>query len=107
MSDRKYFDETITRLQLLVNDLKDLRDGKQPSQSTLDQSPLFDNWCETSRPVPCFEGAFLGHPLIQDGQYGITSQIYYVDPDYRYVRTLSRYYRLGTHAFDNNKDILQ
>lgn len=107
MSDRKYFDETINRLQRLVNDLKDLRDGKQPSPSILDQAPLFNNWSETSRPVPCLEGAFLGHPLIPDGHYGITSQIYYIDPDYKYIRTLSRYYRLGKHACDNYKDILQ
>lgn len=98
MSEKKYFNENIVRLQNLIDDLKKLRDGKSPRSSVLDESPILNNWNITTRPALCLEGLFLGHPLIADRSYGITSEVYFIDPEKRYVRTLSRFYRLGIHA---------
>lgn len=46
-----------------------------------------------------FSGQCVGHPRIRDG-WVHTSAVVVVDPDRKWIRTMSRYYRLG----DQNRE---
>lgn len=85
--------KTIKRLRGLADDLEALSDGKVPDQVTT----LLTSWAFATRAAPCLMGHAFGHPNIDDGRRAITSEVYYVDPDRRLARTLSRWYRLGSY----------
>ncbi|MBB5701647.1 multidrug transporter EmrE-like cation transporter [Ochrobactrum daejeonense] len=61
MSNLNYLAETINTLEKLVNDLKVLREGKQPDLNLLDNSPFLNDWVRTTRSLPCLEGMVLDH----------------------------------------------
>lgn len=98
MNNPNYLAETISALDKLVNDLKVLRDGKQPDLNLLDNSPLLNEWVRTTRALPCLEGMVLEHPKLGSRRLITTSELFYVDPQLHFARTYSRFYRLGKPA---------
>jgi hypothetical protein len=84
---------TIERLRRLANDLKAVAEGRIEETSAI----LMTSWSFGTRPAQCLVGYAVGHPSIGDGRRAITSEVYYVDPDRRLARTLSRWYSLGSY----------
>jgi hypothetical protein len=85
--------QQIDRLQRLADDLAGIVAGTGPSKADLDKAVLLRNFRVTERLVPCLRGLAYGHPELDTGLI-MTSQLYALDPEGRWARTLSRYYRL-------------
>ncbi|WP_428414789.1 hypothetical protein [Pararhizobium sp.] len=86
----------IGRLKKLVADLERLEAGVIDPPALM-AVPFLDQWIYSSRKVPCLEGVVEGHPSLPDGHGIVTSEVYAhlrADDEY-FVRTLSRWYRLG------------
>lgn len=47
---------------------------------------------------PSLFGTVMGHPIIEDGRNVCTSELVALDRESGWVRTRSRYYRLGREA---------
>lgn len=92
------FDMTfeINRLRGLANDLEQILNGKKPDETELSNAPLIEGWTFVLRPVGCLTGKVTGHPGITQGDQGVTTEVFAFAPTDGYVRTLSRYYRLGS-----------
>lgn len=95
MEASQNLDKEIELLENLVRDLKQLRRGIFPGRRTLVAAPLIDNWRVVTRPMPCLTGEFSEHPILGNAPTGITSEVWVISPKLGFVRTLSRYYRLG------------
>ncbi|THV34729.1 hypothetical protein FAA86_13665 [Rhizobium rosettiformans W3] len=61
------------------------------------RSAAFSSWTSGRRVALCLVGYALGYPSIPDGRAEFSSEVFYLDPDRRIARTMSRWYRLGTH----------
>ena len=86
--------ELLPRLHSLVHDLEEvLRNG--PGFTPTEYFGV-EQWALDVRGVLCVSGQFFGHPTIRDGHLACSSEIFFVTDDERYVRTLSRWYKLGT-----------
>jgi hypothetical protein len=83
---------TIERLRSLADDLEAVSAGLVAERP----SAVITSWSFATRPAPCLVGNTFGHPKIDDGRRAITSEVYYVDPNRRLARTLSRWYGLGS-----------
>lgn len=83
----------IDRLQRLADDLAGIVAGTGPTQADLDGAVLLRNFRVAERSVPCLRGLAYGHPVLDTGLV-MTSQLYALDPEGRWARTLSRFYRL-------------
>lgn len=57
-------------------------------------------WVLGRRAVPILLGKMKGHPTIQDGKVGATTELFFHDPEVGLARTFNRWYRL-------DPDILQ
>lgn len=86
---------TAETLAHLADDLLELAAGRHPTSDQLQDAPALRSWSFDRRHRPCLKGMIYDHPLIGQGRIGITSEIYAIDPERRWVRTLSRYYELG------------
>jgi hypothetical protein len=83
------------RLRKLADDLDRIRDGACPSSEELARAPLIADWRVVLSPLGVrLMGFVAGHPRLRDGEV-MTSQIWAADPEGVWVRTLSRFYRLG------------
>ncbi|MHA3980900.1 DUF6634 family protein [Halovulum sp. GXIMD14794] len=72
--------------------------GIAPAPDTLAAAPLLDPWqvaVSPRAPVAILLGSVTGHPRLPDGPVE-TSVLLALDPQGRWARTLSRWYRLGT-----------
>ncbi|QNQ64443.1 hypothetical protein IB024_16655 (plasmid) [Brucella sp. 6810] len=86
----------IETLKALVCDLERLLNGEDPEQSDLADAPLIENWEFDRRHTTCLVGTFIAHPRLgRIVPNGITSELWYIDPERKYARTFSRFYRLG------------
>ncbi|WP_411507829.1 DUF6634 family protein [Brucella anthropi] len=103
MNSQNYLNDMISKLHQLIDDLKMLRDSKKPDHEILDDSPTLYDWNQTTRPAACLEGLVQEHPLLGRNRLIITSDLYYLDPEMRFARTLSRFYRLGNPARFRNQ----
>lgn len=83
----------IDRLQRLTDDLADIVGGTRPTKADLDGAVLLRNFRVAERSVPCLRGLAHGHPQLDTGLI-MTSQLYALDPEGRWARTLSRFYKL-------------
>jgi len=82
-------------LRRLADDLDRLRAGTAPSAEELANAPLIVDWRCVLTPVGLSLAGFVaGHPLLGN-RPARTSQLWAADADGRWVRTLTRYYRLG------------
>lgn len=83
------------RFQALADDLRRLAAGTLPSRGALAEAPIIRNWGFVRRPVVALTGTTFGHPLIGEGNSTITSEIFAIDPERGWARTMSRFYVLG------------
>lgn len=86
--------ERIELLRTLSWDLAAIFDGGMPTADQLRDAPLLRDHEFAEHQVTCIEGVVVGHPILGDGRRIKTSQIFCVDPSMRWIRTLSRFYRL-------------
>src|ERR1700733_9749773 len=83
------------KLYRLANDIAMLRQREQPYAGDLRAAPRLDKWTVVMTPLGLrLTGTVTGHPLLSDRSV-MTSSIWVADPEARWVRSLSRYYRLG------------
>ncbi len=85
------------RLELARADLERIRTGWRPSPDDLRTAPILDQWIlhRLDSPLAWFEGIVSGHPAIADGHHATTSAAVALDLSLTWVRTVSRFYRLG------------
>jgi hypothetical protein len=84
----------IHKLERLLVDLKSLAAGAMPSEKTLAGSPLLDLYQVRSGRDLFLTGICVDHPKLF-GPAIFTSSLWVVAPDHSWVRTYSRFYRLG------------
>jgi hypothetical protein len=90
--------DLIARLRALADDAARLQQTRSISPARLQTAPLLKYWVPLRRSEGLrLIGQVSGHPLIK-GPMIMTSPLWFADPKDRWVRTLSRYYRLGPPA---------
>ncbi|MFK4826272.1 DUF6634 family protein [Paenochrobactrum sp. BZR 588] len=83
-------------LKALAQDMEAFLNGHGPTEKVLAQSPVIESWRHSERYGPCLVGTLHSHPLLGDiVPNGITSQLWLMNKDEGWARTLSRFYRLG------------
>jgi hypothetical protein len=86
------------KLRALADDLDNIRSGTGPAATDLATAPLLVDWHGVLTPMGLRLAGFVaGHPLLGN-RPALTSQIWAADTGGRWIRTLSRYYRLGVPA---------
>jgi hypothetical protein len=83
----------VATLRRLADDLEQLL-MFQPTQEQLDDAPLLTDWGVGFKELPCLIGNVSGHPLLPD-RWVRTSELFAMDPDMKWARTYSRFYRLA------------
>jgi hypothetical protein len=91
---------TIARLRALADDLESMTVFAPRTQLT--GAPSIWNWRPILRPRPALHGWTMGHPLLGDRDV-VTSEVYAIDRQAGWVRTLSRFYALGAPASDDQE----
>jgi hypothetical protein len=87
--------ELPAKLHRLADDIELLRERGQPSAGDLRAAPFLDQWTAVATLLGLrLTGIVSGHPLLGDRRV-VTSALWIADPKAQWVRTLSRYYRLG------------
>ena len=85
-----------TRLRGLADDCERLALGLTVSQLELNDAPLLEDWGPTVTPQGLrLVGYATNHPLFGEAAV-MTSPVCFADPNGTWVRTLSRFYRLGS-----------
>jgi len=82
-------------LENLTDDLRGLNQDKPPSEQELRSCPLLDQWSFGFLPAPCLVGKVYQHPALGTLTNIHTSELILIDPERRWARTWSRFYRLG------------
>jgi hypothetical protein len=86
------------RLRRLADDCEQLERHRDVSPSLLRNAPVLENWIPTLTPEGLhLVGRASGHPIHGDRMV-MTTQLWWADPSGEWVRTLSRFYRLGAPA---------
>jgi|APMI01.1.fsa_nt_gi hypothetical protein len=80
------------RLRELADDMEAIEEGVAPTEQDLMSAPVLTGWSQLPQQVPVIAGIVAGHPSLQN--FIMTSQVYASDGR-TWVRTLSRWYRLG------------
>ena len=89
-------DAHVERLERLAADILALRDGRLPMSEALAGAPFLEGWIEAATPMPCLVGRVTGHPrLVGAGRPIATSDLWVDARELGWIRTLSRFYRLG------------
>lgn len=102
MAAKPYTKEELEeRAQRLLSDVEKLSTGWRPSASDLDNAPFLDAWQVFSdgNGGVYLGGECTGHPRIRDG-YITTSCVVAADLDAGWVRTASRFFRVGQSLVD-------
>ncbi|MDX1000801.1 hypothetical protein GOE08_06900 [Sinorhizobium medicae] len=84
----------IASLRRLADDLADIDQCAEANAP----AAAMNSWTLGQRVVPCLIGRPIGHPAISSGRPACSSELFYLDLDRGIARTLSRWYRLGTHV---------
>lgn len=83
---------------LLERLARDLRDAAMSNVDLKPKNPIYlEGWSMTSRDAPALMGHVSGHPTLGT-TFLRTSELYYIDTQSGWARTLSRWYRLGAPA---------
>ena len=86
------------RLRALADDCARLRLEYPVSPTLLQSAPLLEEWTPAMTPRGVvLVGLVSGHPIHGDRSV-ISSPVWFADPDGNWIRTLSRFYRLGLPA---------
>jgi hypothetical protein len=88
------------RLRALADDLVRIETGAGPEADELASAPLITGWRTVLSPHGLrLLGSVTGHPIVRDGA-AMTSQLWAADPNERWVRSVTRFYRLGATFHD-------
>lgn len=91
-------DDLPGKLRALAEDLDRVRKSHAPGEDRLVGTPLIRSWRIVVDPTGLrLVGYVSGHPRTRDG-LAMTTQLWAADSDGRWIRTLSRFYRLGEPA---------
>ncbi len=74
--------------------------GEKPTPEQIEGAPLLVGWDICHEPVPHLVGTGYGHPRLPDATPIYTSSLVYLDPHLKFARTMSRFYRLGRHRYN-------
>ncbi|WP_199084643.1 DUF6634 family protein [Bosea sp. ASV33] len=85
--------ERIRLLQALTDDLTDIVAGTRPTSQDLREAVVMRNFVIGQHQVPNLIGLADGHPRLGT-RLITTSQLFFVDPNRKWARTFSRFYRL-------------
>lgn len=85
--------ERIRLLQHLTDDLTDIVAGTRPTLQDLKDAVVMRSFMIGQHQVPCLIGLAEGHPRLGT-KLVTTSQLFCVDPDFKWARTFSRFYKL-------------
>lgn len=89
----------MARLAALAADMERIHRGVPPEVMAGDDAPVLDRWILAERGVPCLAGLSKGHPeLVGESRLVGTSELWLLSKDHTWVRTFSRWYRLGRPA---------
>ena len=83
------------KLDKLTRDLRNLSEGKPPSEQELQSAPLLDQWSFGFLPATCLVGAVYQHPALGNRPHIHTSELVLIDPARRWARTRSEERRVG------------
>jgi hypothetical protein len=97
----------MSELNRLTADLRTLSAGRPPSAEELRACPLLDQWSYGFLPAACLVGAVYGHPALGTRPTVHTSELVVIDPNRRWARTWSRFYRLGDQQRDETHTAIQ
>lgn len=98
LDPRRITSEVSERLQALANDCARLEHDTKFVAAKLHTAPLLENYAPIIGPLGIrMIGDVTGHPLFGTRSV-ITSQVWFADPEGHWIRTLSRFYRLGRPA---------
>lgn len=84
--------ELAAKLESLAKDLVLI--ASQEPLDFIDRTPVVSGWQLAPHAALHLRGHVLGHPSLSDGPFE-SSQLYYINPELRIARTLSRWFRLG------------
>jgi len=94
--------DLVRRLRALADDAARLLYSRSVSPVLLKGSPLLEDFVIAQTPFGLqLIGRVTGHPLLGD-RMAATSPLWFADPDGTWIRTLSRFYRLGPPADPND-----
>lgn len=97
-------DDLPRKLRALAQDLERVRRSHGPGEDRFVEAPLIRSWRIVVDPTGLrLVGYVSGHPRIRDG-LAMTTQLWAADRDGRWIRTLSRFYRLGEPARIEDSD---
>ena len=83
------------KLRTLADDLEQIRVGGAPVAADLSKAPLMTEWRPVISPLGLrLMGFVAGHPRLGNTRV-MTSQVWAAGPVGAWIRTLSRFYRLG------------
>jgi hypothetical protein len=90
------------KLRTLADDLERIRVGGAPVATDLSEAPLIVDWRPVISPLGLrLTGFVAGHPRLGNTR-AMTSQVWAAGPDGAWIRTLSRFYRLGLPLHDDD-----
>jgi hypothetical protein len=89
------------KVRRLGDDLERIRSGAGPTDAEIAAAPLIEEWYAVLTPTGLrLAGVVSRHPLFGNGTT-VISQVWAADAGGRWVRTISRFYRLGRAAAGN------
>lgn len=90
--------DLVRRLRALADDAARLLHSRSVSPVLLRGSPLLEDFVIAQTPLGLqLVGRVTGHPRLGD-RMAATAPLWFADPDGAWIRTLSRFYRLGPPA---------
>jgi hypothetical protein len=90
------------RLRALADDCDHLALNRRVSPTLIQGAPLLEQWLPVLSPEGVrLAGHVIGHPIHRDS-FVMTTALWFADPDDTWVRTLSRFYRLGPPCDPND-----
>lgn len=96
--------EEAAGLARLAEDFRFVAKENRPNSSSDVDAPVLEDWRLIVRPVPCLAGLSTGHPLlIGDRRQIVTSEVHLISEELGWVRTRSRWYRLGRRVSENSR----
>ncbi|MBR1133285.1 DUF6634 family protein [Bradyrhizobium iriomotense] len=96
--------ELAAKLRTLADDLERIRVGHAPVAFDLAEAPLIVDWHPVISPLGLrLMGFVAGHPRVGN-THAMTSQVWAAGRDGAWIRTLSRFYRLGLPRHHDDRD---
>lgn len=92
----------VENLEALAHDIRRMLRGEGPSAGELEAAPMISNWLAVDREVLALVGKVGDHPILRGQRTVTTSEVSVWGVGKEWVRTSSRFYRLGQAFGPNN-----